>query len=62
MDKLSKSIVRKVMSDEDNLIYTIKHGHEPKFRIESYPMSDGPNEYSDKKHYMMYVLTNIPKD
>ena len=62
-DKSSHNPIKRIaMSKEDALFYRIKYGEEPKFRIEKVCHDDGPNEISDNKLYLTYILTNIPKE
>jgi len=49
-------IERIAMSKEDELFYTIKYGHPPKFRIEK-KMNTDDNGLPETKFY----LTNIPR-
>ena len=47
------------MSKDDEIIYRLKNGYAPPFRIEKVHHDDGPKH---EPIYLEYILTNIPED
>lgn len=54
-----KKLTRLAMTKDEELIYILKHGHAPTFRIEHKARNDGSK---DEPLYLEYFLTNIPKE
>jgi len=52
------SYKRIVMSDEQALIFRLKHGYAPKFRLYSIHKNDGP---PGERYYLEYIFTNFPE-
>ena len=56
--KLGADIVREAMTEEEELLFILKHGYKSPFRLKTLTKSDGP---VDEPFYIEYILTNIPR-